>query len=376
MANGIYERGEMYDILSGEAMFGELASHRPGIIISSEIGNQTSQFVTMVYCTTTTTTREISVNHRFTMKGIEQLALCSQIVTVSKKRLSKFYGKLSDSDMRVIDRCVKQALGFDNVDVAALKEKDREIEAKVAVIAEKDAEIAELKVKVAEIEVKVENAELSCKVENAMWQKLYEKALDQVVDMKYAHDLTNRTEKVPAPPKGAPVTKAPEPVESAPIEPADDGQTETPDDGRVDINHCTITELKKLGFSLSMAQRIVSHRPYNAVTDLKSMSGMKATQYRIMESKLCCTPMEPVVIVKDAPKAPEVSEKAESGKKVNINTASAGEIHIATGLTMTICYSITGTRKRDGLYKSVADLAGVKKFTPYHMKKYGSMFEV
>ena len=67
MANGIFERGEMYDILSGDGLIGEMSSHRPGVIISSEIGCQTSPTVTMVYCTTTS--REMSVNHRFTMRG-------------------------------------------------------------------------------------------------------------------------------------------------------------------------------------------------------------------------------------------------------------------------------------------------------------------
>lgn len=347
MANGIYERGEMYDILSGEAMFGELASHRPGIIISSEIGNQTSSFVTMVYCTTATT-RELSVNHRFTMRGIEQLALCSQIVTVSKKRLSKFYGKLNDSDMKAVDRCVRQALGFEDVELTALKVSER-------VIAEKNAEIEALKSKVAEVEAKVENAELSCKVENAMWQKLYEKALGQVVDMKYANDLSsravNKEVKAPAPPKEEPVLKTPESVE---------------DDGKVDINHCTITALKKVGFSMAMAKLIVSRRPYNAVADLKSVPGLKASQYRVIEPKLRCTKVE----------TPVKKEPDPGFEKVNVNTASAQEIADALGIGVTCCYAITGKRKREGAFTSLEQIVVPKRFTEGMLEKYRHLLEV
>lgn len=352
MANGIFERGEMYDILSGDGLIGEIRSHRPGIIISSEIGCQTSPTVTMVYCTTTC--RELSVNHCFTMRGIENYALGNQVVTVNKQRLSKFYGKLSDSDMRAVDRCVKQALGYIDVDVAVLKEKEREIEARDAVIVEKNEEIEKLKNQIAETEAKAENEELSYKVENAMWQKLYEKALGQVVDMKYANDLGNKAPTPPAPPKEVPIVNVPQPVE------------ESIDDARVDINHCTITALKKLGFSMPLARTIVGRRPYNAVSDLKSVPGMKATQYRIMESKLRCTPME----------TPVKKEPDPGFEKVNVNTASAQEIADALGIGIGCCFAITGKRKREGAFTSLEQIVVPKRFTEGMLAKYRHLLEV
>jgi DNA uptake protein ComE-like DNA-binding protein len=82
------------------------------------------------------------------------------------------------------------------------------------------------------------------------------------------------------------------------------------------------------------------------------------------------------VAVKKVPRKTEEPAKEYTGEKININTASAEEIHTKTGLNKTVCFSITGCRKRDGNYRSVEDLANVPRFTEAHMKKYGPMFEV
>ena len=359
MANGIYERGEMYDILSSEAMFGELASHRPGIIISSEIGNQTSSLVTMVYCTTTTTTRELSVNHRFTMRGIEQLALCSQIVTVNKKRLSKFYGKLNDSDMKAVDRCVRQALGFEDVELTALKVSER-------VIAEKNAEIELLKSKVAEAEAKIENVELSCKVENAMWQKLYEKALGQVVDMKYANDLGNKAPTPPAPPEEVPIVNVPAPVEFQ--------------RKKVNVNTASGKEIiESLGVSKVIAYSITGYRNKNGrfveVEELLEVAKITKPMFERIKDYIEIAPVEESANDASVEESANDAPVEESAPKVNINTASARKL-MAVGFSKEVASRIVHSRKMRGPFNAVDDLERVDGISAGDIRKLRDMLEI
>lgn len=376
MADGIFERGEVYWVRMDTGFGAETGVGRPGVIVSSNEVNRAMNCVTIAFMTT----KEHYGNWRVTTEatGRTSYVLCNQIQTVDKSRLGKCIGMFDAPELRDLDYALEEVLGLGYVDDLALKEKDREIEARDAVIAEKDAEIAALKNQLEANMLSQRNRDESYRIEMDMWQRLYEKALAQVVDMKYTNDLFLKNHLGREQPKTveAKAVEAPSPAEpKPPVEP------EMVIDERVDINRCTITALKKLGFSLAVAKKIVGGRPYNAVSDLKNGFGIKATHYRIMEPKLKCTPVIKSALAEPDP-GYEVEEPVAETKvvaapaKVNINTASAGEIHVATGLNMTVCYSITGCRKRDGLYKSVNDLLNIPKFTAHHMKKYGHLLEV
>lgn len=366
MADGIFERGEVYWVMLGSGYPGEKGVARPAVIVSSDEVNRWSSCVTIAFLTTKCHNQRWEVFTDIT--GKDSWIMCNELMTYDKQRFGKCFGKLNSAEMYAVDSGLECVMDLGYADDEALKEKDREIEARDAVIAEKDAEIAAVKAAAAAVAAKVEGVELSYKVESAMWQKLYEKALDQLVDMKLTGDIQRKVEKpIPV----APVAPVAAPVVEEPVEKIDE---------RVDINRCTITALKKLGFSLAVAKKIVAGRPYNAVSDLKNGFGIKATHYRIMEPKLKCTPVIKSALVEPDP-GYEVEETAvvpeePVAKKVNINTASALEIHEKLGLSKTVCYSITGCRKRDGLYKSVQDLLNVPRFLPVHMEKYGAMMEV
>lgn len=464
MANGYFERGEMYDILFGDGLAGEMAAHRPGIIVSSDRGNSTNPSVLMIYTTTTTTAnKQISVNHEFNMNGWRNYALCNQIVTVNKNRIKKFYGKLPKWDMDKIDDCLKEAMSLDYVDETALKAKDAEIKSRDVLIGDLKNEVAGVK---ATVEKKDEEI-ASLKMEIEMWQKCYGRCMDMLVATKVNADLSRRVEKLPEQPKEpAKVIDPEEPVLNVPVKPVKVVVTET----RVDINHCTQTQLEKIGMSDGLARAVVAKRPFQSVSDLKNVPGMSKKKFQIWEPKLTCTPLEiieipaepvvpeaevvtaatetepvtetegklninavsgrdlidnlglssptaytitgyrrkngpyakledilasgvsqgmltrirdkiycgPGIEEKQIERKPKVEEPIEpyTGPKVNINTASAKEIHDITGLDMTVCYSITGCRKRDGLYRDVEDVRNIPRFTDYHWAKYGQMFEV
>ena len=369
MADGIFERGEVYWVMLGSGYPGEKGVARPAVIVSCDEANRWSSCVTVAFLTTKSHGKQWEVFTDIT--GKDSWVMCHELMTYDKQRFGKCFGKLNSAEMYAVDSGLEYVMDLGYADEVALKEKDREIEARDAVIAKKDAEIVAVKAAAAELVEKAKSVDLSHKAEIAMWQKLYEKALDQLVDMKLTGDIQRKVEKlVPVAPV-VPVSPVAAPVVEEPVKKIDE---------RVDINRCTITALKKLGFSLAVAKKIVAGRPYNAVSDLKNGFGIKATHYRIMEPKLKCAP-----IIKSALAEPEPGYEVEEpvivpeepvAKKVNINTASALEIHEKLGLSKTVCYSITGCRKRDGLYKSVQDLLNVPKFTAHHMEKYGHLLEV
>lgn len=62
--------------------------------------------------------------------------------------------------------------------------------------------------------------------------------------------------------------------------------------------------------------------------------------------------------------------------KVNVNTATAKEICEKTGLSLTVCYGITGFRNRNGKYSSLSDLLNAPRVTQHHLDKYGKMLTV
>jgi mRNA interferase MazF len=385
MADGYFERGEVHWVKLNDAVGFEEGVGRPGVIVSANEENNVSSVVNILY-TTTSRNRRNDPHTVFTRATLprESWVLCNQIHTVDKSRLNGLRGKLTAEEMRAVDDKLEKIFDLGYVDDTALKEKDREIEARDAVIAEKDTEIGTLKARVAADKEAHENELLSYKVELEMFRKLYERSLDQLVKMKLAADVSRKTvaatHAVAEPPKNPPKEVDP---------PANDASE---NDGKVDVNHCTITALKKLGFSLPMARLIVSRRPYKTVEDLKSVPGLKSTQYRIMEPKLCCTPMavvpekiplvgdeqpdpgyevEPVVV--ETPEEPVVAE--EPVRKVNVNTATLDEM-VAAGINKTTAQLIRAYRNKNGVFSSLEDLMNVSRCGSIWLKRHRDKLEV
>lgn len=68
--------------------------------------------------------------------------------------------------------------------------------------------------------------------------------------------------------------------------------------------------------------------------------------------------------------------KIEKVERVNVNTASAKEISAKTGMSLTVAYSITGTRKELGPYETLNDLLLADRFKQSHLDRYGELLEV
>jgi competence protein ComEA len=349
--------------------------------------------------------------------------------------------------MKALDTALEEVFDLGYVDDT----KDKEIETR-------DAEITYLKTKLAESE----NIVSSMKMEIEMWQKCYGRCMDMLVETKVNADVQRRMPVVEQKVVEQPVEKKPEP----PKEP-EQSPVEEPEE-LVEINTCTVEDLKRCGCSPTVIENIINNRPYMRLDELRIVSGVTTVGYGLLKRKLCCVPVkveteEPKVVVEEtpvveepvvepeSPEEPEALEKVDintatikemmnhlgvgsfyaakisshrnkNGKfvsleelrmvedlpknfyeryahlctigesepvveevieepeqkqgKLNINTASAQEIHDTLGLSMTVCYSITGCRARNGLYKSIEELRQVPRFAESHWEKYKDLITV
>lgn len=344
MANGYYERGEIYQIRMDSGFGSEQGYFRPGLIVSNNHGNETSSTINVAFLTTKV--KPIGINIEVGATGRQSWVLCNQIATVDKARISNYMGVLNSYEQAAVDEALEQVFDLGYIDNKAVKEKEAEI-------ADRDVLIGDLRNEVAGVksEIGKKDEEIaSLKMEIEMWQKCYGRCMDMLVDTKVNGDLQRRTAVEPVVVVEAPAAQpVEEPVEESPVEPV---EVE-----RLDINHCTATALKKIGFSLAVARKIVEGRPYKRVEDLKGVNGVKGTLFKILEPKLCCKPVIVSALVEeDQGYEADETVATEVPVKVNVNTASAQEIHDVTGLSITACFAITGKRKREGLFKSLDEL--------------------
>lgn len=399
MANGYFERGEVYWVRMDNGFGGEQGVGRPGLIVSNNEENVRNDTVTIAFLTTKFYPNKQRAQIDAT--GTTSYVIHNQMMTYDKSRLGKYLGVLNRVEQKDVDDRLEGYLDLGYKDDEALKEKEREIAARDALIVEKDAEIEALKKQLNASKYDRDQAETAYKVENAMWQKLYERSLDQLVKMKLNADVALRMQRKGSPVAEPQVVKPVVVVESPKVEEAP--KVEEPEtQGLVDINHCTITELKKIGFSVGLARAVVAARPFKSVEDLKRVSGMAKTRYRIVEPKVCCTPLEIIVVeepvseieekqevtlddkstlVAPVVEIPEEKPKKEkvvwNGVKVNVNKVeTAAEIHRRTGLTLRTAQEIMKHREQFGDYEKVEDLLFLKNFGNTCMKRYGHMLEV
>lgn len=103
-------RGDIYYIQRGGQYQGnEIAKDRPGVIVSADHLNAGERFVEVVYLTTQPK-REMPEHVPLLSSGRCSTALCEQVFTVSVERLGNYYGRVSPSEQRDIDKALAYSL--------------------------------------------------------------------------------------------------------------------------------------------------------------------------------------------------------------------------------------------------------------------------
>ena len=343
-------RGEIYRVRLDTGWGSEQGASRPALIISAVNSNST---VIVAYMTTRD--HDIGIHYGPTKAtGVASYVCCEQLATVSRTRLiGNIMGSLSPNEMREVESRLDEVLDLGYVDDAPLKEKEQQINALKLQMEELKSEVLSLKTSLDATRDDV----LSRDVEIAVHKRMYQKAVDIIAAMR--------------------MEPAQREVEIEQVK--DESQKETVEPPKkpvepklVDINSATFGQLRAIGLSNNIVLAVINSRPHESVEDLRNLPGMNAKLYGIMEKKMCCVPVQ----VEES-EEPVVAEESDPGyEKVNVNTASAKEIHEAIGLSMSTCYSISGYRKKNGPFEKLDDLLNVTNIFPGTLERYRHMMEV
>lgn len=108
---GEFYRGEIYYIMPGEAIGSEMYGGRPGIIVSNEMNNRYSPTVEVVYLTGKPQ-KPLPTHVRINSAKYPSTALCEQITTVAKERISSYVGKLSPEEEQALNAALMVSIAL------------------------------------------------------------------------------------------------------------------------------------------------------------------------------------------------------------------------------------------------------------------------
>lgn len=105
------KRGEIYYIQRRDTIGSEITKSRPGIVVSNNALNSTSDVVEVVYLTTQPK-RDMPTHVIINATGCTSTALCEHIDHVSVELIGDYCGSCSDSEMEAVDRALQASLGI------------------------------------------------------------------------------------------------------------------------------------------------------------------------------------------------------------------------------------------------------------------------
>lgn len=356
------KRGDAYYVQYNTDDLGGKMVGRPGVIVSCDKENDSAcADVSMVFLTTSPQGGVWSP--KITSTNRLAWACCSSLTRVSRARLGSYMATLSDREMADIDAGLADHLALDRAE----KELTEDLEREKVKTEKLQSKIADLEKRLLEVTTEIEKKDLDCLVSKQAYDKVLERLVEKQIEFDFLKKLAQAPVVTPVEPLVVePKPEIPEPVKVEPV------KVEEPP-ALVDINRCSERELMDLGFSFSVARNITATRPFMKKDDLMIADGVTKVAYGLVKKKITVGDVseyqKPKSEKPNVVKSDPLEEPEPKVELVNINTAKAEELHEKLGLNMVVAWSITGTRTRNGLYKSVEDLKKVPKFTEFQWKK-------
>lgn len=105
-------RGDIFYITHDSFVGSEQKSGRPGVVVSNDLANKFSPNVEIVFLTSQE--KKPLPTHVPVVARVPSTALCENIQTVSKERLSNFIRSCTTSEMKNIDNALRCSLGLES----------------------------------------------------------------------------------------------------------------------------------------------------------------------------------------------------------------------------------------------------------------------
>lgn len=107
-------RGDIFYIEQSVRCGNEIKKDRPGIVVSAEHLNAGESCVEVVFLTSQPK-KEMNEHVKILSSGRESTALCEQISSISVSRLANYNGRITDEEMKAIDKALAASLGMNFV---------------------------------------------------------------------------------------------------------------------------------------------------------------------------------------------------------------------------------------------------------------------
>ena len=310
-----FRRGQVWYETYNNTMGSEMAVGRPVLIVSSDEGNTSSSVVTVLYMTTTPKNLGVTVEVYSTNK--RSWVLCQQIVTIEKRRLQTYMCMLAETEMLRVELGLRKALALASGD-DIFSEKIEGLERRVLNLSDL---LGEAKSKNSELELEV-----------AIQKRLYERALDKIVETRFEKDIAPPKEQEKKLSEVYPVMEVVEPMKKV---------AEATEKLEVDIE-----ALK------TQMGAIPKTEPKKSGRGAVKKHGLS------VKSK------------------PEEFIPYKTGDTANVNTDDWYVIVANTGMNIQTAQAIVAYRKKHGEYVDLVDLLNVPRFGSRVMDKYGCKLEV
>ena len=339
------ERGQVYYLRYDDSYGYEQAVGRPVLVVSNQ--DEIDKRNTVVVLLMTTKLNSNCHHVKLTFNNKISYVLCDQFRTVDKARLTTHMGKLDDKDLVRVRGAMLYVLSLAGVMNKGLLEEERK-------------------------ESVPENSsvdEIQARVESELYQKLYMKAMTDLVEARYNLDeLQLKYDRIKRRSYDCEMTTAVKGMVAA------EKVIDVVSDEPIDIDVVDLKEKmlapktgelvepvgrdeavpKKLGKSTGVTKKKVEPK---VVTDVKRGGRPPVS------GKYC------------RPKREDLMDYWHEGK-ANVNEDSWETILAITGMACDTAREIVTYRKRYGKYVDLVDLLNLTRFGSRCMDKYGHMLEV